>query len=392
MNAFHALLWGAVMSLYLTGCASVPDSGPAKPAPAGAQKPAAAAQADPGLVERLKGSYETGLKKIDQGAVSEGIFQLVSVLAEIESLKNSAMEIRGIGEQTEAELGAIRSALALDAGLEWLDANKNQISASTLDIGTPAALNPSVILTLNIGTGKVLVSGAPVLFEFVKGNGLAASIVTTNEYGQANCSLSRLENPNAENIVKASLIYRVKGYTYRFSGIEKEFLYIPPSRKATILVLEKAATDVSADPVILDKVFNRLKAVAFDFSQYNGVLLGEEFMRVFGGDPAAIKKLALEKGVSYLVLVLNDCYLVKQLELEGKKYNIFKSQTTATTRIIRVSDGKILYSGSVQGVTGQGGSLDKAVIDGYRQAAEAMSAKLSEDLPQIKNAFFAAAH
>jgi hypothetical protein len=85
-------------------------------------------------------------------------------------------------------------------------------------------------------------------------------------------------------------------------------------------------------------------------------------------------------------MVLNDGYYVNQVELQGKKYNIFKSQTTATTRIIRVSDGKIMYSGTVQAVDGQGGSTDKAILDGFRNAAQAMTDKLSADYAEIDRA------
>jgi hypothetical protein len=161
---------------------------------------------------------------------------------------------------------------------------------------------------------------------------------------------------------------------------------VPPARRATILVLEKTADRVAEDPVILDSVYNTLKDVAFDFSQYNGVLLGDDFAKVFGGDPLAIRNMGLEKEVSYLVMVMNDGYYVNQVEMGGKKYNIFKSQTTATTRIIRVADGKIMYSGTAQAVPGQGGTLEKAVLDGFRQAAAAMAAKLEKDLSTIAEA------
>ena len=150
--------------------------------------------------------------------------------------------------------------------------------------------------------------------------------------------------------------------------------------------MEKAKDLIAEDPAILDAVYNTLKEVAFDFSQYNGVLLGDDFLKVFGGDPEAIKRLGLEKGVSYIVMVLNDGYYLNQVEMSGKKYNIFKTQTTATTRIIRVVDGKIMYSGSVQGVAGQGGSEQKAVINGFRKASEAMANKLQQDIGQINEA------
>ena len=342
-----------------------------------------AAKSDGELAQRLNEYLENGLAKVEQGAISEGINQLVTILAEAQSAGSSSGDIRAIVDTAETELTKIAAGLEMEAGTEWVDANKNQTSASSIDVGTGNSLNPSVILTYNFGSGKALITGAPIYFEFVQGSGLLTNFVATNDYGQSNCAIARLDNPNSENIVRASLVYRAKGYSYPFQGITKDFVYVPPARKATILVMEKAGERIQDDPVILDSVYNRLKDMAFDFSQYNGVLLGDAFLKVFGGDPNEIRRMGLEKEVSYLVMVLNDGYYVNQVELGGKKYNIFKSQTTASTRIIRVSDGKIMYSGTVQAVGGQGGSEDKAILDGFRNAAQAMSEKLDTDYPEI---------
>jgi hypothetical protein len=342
-----------------------------------------AATGDGELAVRLDEYLENGIAKVDRGAISEGINQLVTILAEAEAAGSTSGDVRAIVDTAETELTKIAAGLEMEPGTEWVDANKNQVSASSVDVGTENSLNPSVILTYNFGSGKALITGAPIYFEFVQGSGLLTNFVATNDYGQSNCAIARLDNPNSENIVRASLVYRVKGFSYPFDGITKDFVYVPPARKATILVMEKAGERIQDDPVILDSVYNRLKDMAFDFSQYNGVLLGDAFMKVFGGDPAAIKSMGLEKEVSYLVMVLNDGYYVNQVELNGKKYNIFKSQTTATTRIIRVSDGKIMYSGTVQAVGGQGGSEDKAILDGFRNAAQAMAEKLGADYTEI---------
>jgi len=346
----------------------------------------ASAVGDNELAQRLNEFLENGLQKLDQGAISEGINHLVSVIAEASAAGSTSGDIRAIVNTAETELTKVAAGLEMEAGTEWVDANKNQISASAIDVGSEYSINPSVILTYNFGAGKALITGAPIYFEFVQGSGLLTNFVATNDYGQANCAIARLDNPNAETIVRASLIYRVKGYSYPFKGITKDFVFIPPARKATILVMEKAGVKIQDDPVILDSVYNRLKDMAFDFSQYNGVLLGDDFMKVFGGDPSSIKRMGLEKEVSYLVMVLNDGYYVNQVELGGKKYNIFKSQTTATARIIRVSDGKIMYSGTVQAVGGQGGSEDKAILDGFRNAAQSMAEKLETDYPEIDKA------
>jgi len=337
------------------------------------------------LTQRLKEYLDNGLNKLDRGAIAEGIAQLVAVLAEHANATAKDAAADELKRRAETELAKVKAGLAMETGTEWLDANKNQLTASSVDVGGDKTLNPSVILTLNYGgAGKALVTGAPILFEFVKGGGLLTAFVNTNDYGQASCSLARLDSTTTENVIRASLVYKEKGFTYAFAGVTKDFVYAPPARKATILVLEKAGAQIAEDPVILDAVYNKLKGVTFDFSQYNGKLLGEEFLKVFGGDPKAIKRMGLEKEVSYLVMVLNDGYNVAQVELQGKKYNIFKSQTTATTRLIRVSDGKILYSGTVQGVAGQGGSPEKAVLDGFRNAAAAMADKLGQELGEIE--------
>ncbi|MBN1834500.1 MAG: hypothetical protein JW820_01555 [Spirochaetales bacterium] len=379
------------VAILLAGCMGTPP--PADPA-AGSQPGGAGEDAEPRgggagdqqLLQRLYAYLENGRDKIDQGSISEGITQLVAVLAEAEDAGNPSDEIAQVVDEAETDLGKIGAALSLEPGMEWLDQEKNQIAGSSLEVGKPGSLSPSVIVTFNYGSGKVLVPAAPILFSFVKGSGLLTGYVAANDYGQANCAVASLDNPNQETVIRASLVYRVGGYEYAFAAVTRDFVFVPPARRATILVMEKAGDTVQQDPVILDSVYNALKAIAFDFSQYNGILLGEEFMKVFGGDPQAIRRLGLETEVSYLVMVISDGYNVSQVELAGKKYNIFKSQTTATTRIIRVEDGKILYSGTVQAVPGQGGAADKAVLDGLRNAAQAMADKLQGEMRQIDKA------
>ncbi|NOY07710.1 MAG: hypothetical protein GXP33_02580 [Spirochaetes bacterium] len=337
-------------------------------------------------VYKIKELLKNGLNTLYQGSVSEGISQLVSVLAEGSKISNPDDEIKSLIGEAETTLAKIGSSLIMQAGSEWIDRDKNQINASTLDIGTKKAVEPGIILIYNMGTaGNTVVSNAPVSFKFIRGSGLLNGFVNTNNYGKANCSIAKIDNPDGENIIRATLVYRIEGYTYTFENVKRDFVYTPPAKKAAIVVLEKSKTGVSDDPVILDSVYNKLKEVAFDFSQYNGVLLGDKFMKVFGGDPAAIKDLGFEKNISYIVMVLNDCYYTKQIVLNGKKYNIYKSRANATTRIIRVADGKILYSGSVQGISGQGGSREKAVTDVLRKSSRAMAKKIGKDIPEIQS-------
>jgi hypothetical protein len=345
-------------------------------------KPAAVEDAKSSL-PRMKEYWQKYKDMTDQGYLVEGIRQLIDILAERRKLQDPPKDILEIARDAETELTKIGSAIALDCGTEWLDGNGNQVNASTIDVGSGKALQPIVIVTYNMGRGRSLVAGMPVTFEFTKGSGVLTGFVNTNENGQAICSVPKLDAVNQEHIIRASIAITSSGFTRRFQGVEKDFVYVPPTRRATILVLERSSLGPSQPPIILDPVFNRLKGVAFDFSQYDGVLLGDSFTKVFGGDPQAIQALGVKKDVSYLVSVLNDCTLVSQVVIDGKKYNLFKSSVTATTRVIRVIDGKILYSGVVPGVAGQGGTEEKAVADGFKKAAEEMAKKLDMDLVEI---------
>jgi len=378
----------------LTACSSTPAATPRPPEKAPEGKPQTAAQEPKtaptqdmkASLSRMQDYLQNGKAKMDQGNIVEGIRQLVDILAEKQKLQNPSKDIVDVAREAETELTKIGSALTLDSGVEWLDDNKNQVNASVIDVGTGKALQPSVIVTYNMGKGRTLVSAMPVSFEFVKGSGILTGFVNTNEYGQANCGLAKLDSATQEHIIRASIPFSSNGYTWKFGGVEKDFVYVPPTRKATILVMERSDLGPSQPPVILDAVYNKLKGVAFDFSQYDGVLLGDNFTKVFGGDPQAIQALGVQKDVSYLVSVLNDCTLVSQVVIDGKPYNLYKSSVTATTRVIRVIDGKILYSGVVQGIAGQGGTKEKAVVDGYKKAAEEMAKKLDKELGEISKA------
>jgi hypothetical protein len=376
------------LAMILASCATVETRKPVgtpeqiKPSEAPAQ---AKPTPSPGDAEaRVRGFLSSGMDKIDHQSFSEGIQQLVAVLSEKEKTASPSREMLDAVEKARAALTSVASALSLDPDPKWMDENHNQRTANVHEIGDPSGLQPSVMLTY--GPERSIVAGAPIHFEFVKGSGVLTGYVTTNDYGQANCAIARVDSPNSEQIIRATLVYTVGGFSYLFEGLTREFAYVPPSRTATIFVLERSMSGPHQPPVILDSVYNVLKSGTFDFSHYDGSLLGDEFMRVYSGDPQAIQALGMKKEVSYLVLVLNDCYAANQVVLDGKAYNLYKSQANATTRVIRVADGKILYSKDIQGITGQGGTSEKAILDVYRNSAAEMASRLASDIAEINTA------
>jgi hypothetical protein len=271
----------------------------------------------------------------------------------------------------------------MEASADWIDANKNQVPASLLDLGTPSALQPSVVLSYEMGRGKALVPGAQVLFRIVKGGGVLTESVTTNDFGQAASIITRVESQSEELVVRASLVFTVGDFVHAVSSLERDFVYLPSTRRAALIALERLPDGASRPPRILNPVFNAIKDAGFDLSSHDGALLGETFVRACSGDSKALHELGAALGASYLVTVINECQSVTQVVLNGQKYEIYRSRALASVRITRVGDGKILYTRDVGPIQGQGGTEEKAAADGLDKAANELAAALGADLKGI---------
>jgi hypothetical protein len=216
-------------------------------------------------------------------------------------------------------------------------------------------------------------------------------LVNTNEFGQANCTVARFDDPRREQVVRATLVYQARGFSYEFADTARDFVYSPPLRRASIVVLERSPLGASVDPYVTDPVFRQLESIDFDFSLYNGALSPEAFARVYNGDLKAIEALGLDEDVSYLVVVLSDCYGVRQIELNGRKFNLFVSDARATLRIVRTADAKILYQKTVErahanGKHGQGGTEEKAAQDVLRAISEELAAEIAKERQAVATA------
>jgi hypothetical protein len=339
------------------------------------------------VISEMETYLNNAFEKMDQMAVSEGLNQFVAVLALKDKLTKPSAKAEELARSAETELTKIASALRLFPGPDWLDENDNQITGSTIELGKAQALNPEVLLIYNVG-GEIAVTGAPVEFTFIKGGGLLDKNVKTNEYGQALSLIAKVNDVKKEVVVRAMLTLTVKGFTYRFETVTCDFIFVPPSKRATIIVYESAPDFVSDHPFIFDATYKTLEKIEFDFTQYNGVLMGKEFLKVFGGDINAIKKLALEQGVPYLVMVYNDCYRLNKAHAD---YEIYISEVKATLRIIRVADGKIIfetvaYADKAHDNPGQGSSMEKARNNGFQKAAKELESNLKKKFSQINEA------
>jgi hypothetical protein len=385
-----ARVLSVLLAVVLASCVSTPPPAPAassspKGQPAGTAAAPSGAAAE--SLARMREFLKTGGARVDEGLLADGIKQLVAVLAERQQVAPSK-EADDLAAAAEKRLSGLSSSLALEPDTGWLDAANNQVTGQTLDF---RKLMPSVILTIKQSGGRSLVSNAPIQFAFVKGGGVITGTVNTNDFGQANCVIASFENASAEQVVRASLVVKVGAFAYAFKGVERDFVFAPPQRRASLLVLERSPLGVASDPFIADPVYQTLKGIRYDFSFFNGSISPQAFSRVYEGDLTSINALGLDKDVSYVIVLLNDCTGIRQLELNGQKFNLFVSDARATLRVVRKADGKVMYQAAVEraqakGNHGQGGTQEKAAQDVLRNTAADLAAAVKKDIAVISTA------
>ncbi|MBN2354367.1 MAG: hypothetical protein JXD23_17485 [Spirochaetales bacterium] len=339
-----------------------------------------------GTIEKMKTYLANAGQKMDELAVSEAASLYVNALALKDGIARPPQDVLDLAAEAETALAKIEAGCLLQAGAEWLNAESVQIAASS--VGT--LLSPKVTLWYNVDGSRIAVSGAPVVFTVKQGPARMAGtgLTATNEYGEASIPPPAVSDFNREIVVSAAVVFSSGGYRYPFRQTKLDLVYRPPSKRAVILVFERDDQgQVNDDPYILDPVYDALKKMEFDFSQYNGRLLGDDFMKVYGGDPQAISKLSLEQSVPFLVLVLNDCYSVRQ----QRGMEMYISEGRATLRIIRAADGKVLfeavgYVDRKHDNYGQGNSHDNAARDVYRKNTAELVKVLSTKMKEINTA------
>ena len=87
----------------------------------------------------------------------------------------------------------------------------------------------------------------------------------------------------------------------------------------------------------------------------------------------------------YAAFVLVEVAPARQMELNGKKYNIFTAMASLNFRLVR-ADGSIVYSLPIDGLKGQGGTKEAAIADAFKKARDAVGPELRKRLEDIKTA------
>jgi hypothetical protein len=364
-----------VIALVLAACVSTGETTKPDVATSGA-KPGSTAPSAPGSpavssVNEMRDLMAKAVDALDNNHLAEAVKSYVAVIAL--GSKDSSADARKLMDDANAELTKIGASLSIEPGDAWIADGGKQRSGSTRSIGKSEALQPAIYVYVNFGSGKSPVPDIPIAFEFSKNSGVLINRVTSDSLGRANTTVSSLEKTNIETLIRAYPVFTVKGYTFAFKSVYRDFSYLPPSNIARIIVLERSELGVTENPQVLDAALLELKKTGLQLTAFNGKRNTEDVMAAFQGDTAGHKKLfAASEGASYLVFVIVEAGPAKQLEMRDpttglmKTYNIFTSIAKASARIVR-EDGTVVSSIIVDGIKGQGGDGRTAIDNAFKQ-------------------------
>ncbi|MBL8966598.1 MAG: hypothetical protein JNG85_06285 [Spirochaetaceae bacterium] len=372
----------ALLALVAFASCATPPAAAAPATPAAGGAPAVSGSAAELEAEGLAAKARAAL---DSNHLAEAIRFYVSVIAIHGESPSAGTKARA--DAAAAELQKIGQRLSIEPGSEWFDAKGGQVAGDARGLGKEGALFPSVYLYENFGAGKSPVADAPIYFEFLKNSGSIISLVTTDPYGKANTTIAKLDEPGKEALVRAYPLFRARGSSYVFKSVFRDFSYLPPANIARVIVLETSESGASDNPQTVDAVVQALKPLGLQFVAFNGKLADDAFKKAFGGDRAALGSFGADAKAPYVAFVLVEADKSRQMELNGKKYNIFTTQARATFRLIR-ADGTVVYALPLDGIKGQGGTPEAAALDGIKRAREALVPEIEKRLEAMKSSLY----
>lgn len=384
-NSFRVVALAFIV-LAIASCATPAPSGPAVP-----PEPVKPAEDS---VDAMKLLYKNALDAFDANQYTESIKSYVAMLAMFDAMSAPADEAKDLARKADAALTKIGAGLSLEPVPEWLDPSGNQLALSVRALGSGKAAQPAVYLYANYGFGKVAVRDASIAFVAVKGGASLVGRVSTDADGKANTTVSKVDRPGEELVIRASPVFVVRGFIYQFKSVYRDFVYLPPSNTAVVFTLARSPSGASPSPAIADKALLALKTSGLECSAFDGALDPGLFDRVLSGDEKAIAELIAKKPASYYVVVLVDCAEAVQMTLKKDdgtvvKYDLWTAKASLTIRILR-QDGSVLATYPVAiADKGQGKTADIAYEGAYKLAAAAVAVEIGTHADEIRKALAA---
>ncbi len=390
-----AIIAAAAASVF-AGCLSAPPPVPQEKAPAaGAAAAAQPAASEADALKTMRELRDAARAAFDSNHPVEALRHLVSLLAVDDESAPEAdasrrTERAELARKADAELTAIGARFTMEPTDEWIAEGK-QLSGSTRDLAKGSGLKPAVRLVVNYDFGKAVVADAPVRFAFAKGIGDVGASGTTNANGVASASVRSIARVDEPVVIRAVLAVSSRGRTKVFSEVFRDFTYLPSTRTARVVALErtagadgKAAAAQDYSPLV-DAVSRGLSDSGLELLPSDGALDPAGFMAALNGDPSAVAK-ALSLGgapAAFLVIAASDCDAPRQMVLQGKAYEIYTAIARATVRVLR-SDGSVVDARPQVSARGQAGTPDAAVKAALKAVREAVEKDLRSAAAALK--------
>ncbi len=321
----------------------------------------------------------------DTNHPAEAVSSYVAVLSL--AARANTPESNVFADQARAELTKIGTMLSIEPGQDWVGPDGKQIAGSTRSVGKEGALNPSVYLYLNYGSGKMTLADFPIRFEFTRNAGTLNQDVTTNAYGFANTTITKLDAAGVETVVRAYPSFTVRGFTFAFKSVSREFSYLPPVNVARVVLFERSEFGTSENPQLLDQAVAELKPIGFELTPWNGALDSATALAAYQGQADALRKLFSGAGnASFVVFLVVDAAPAQQLTVGGVKRAIYTNSGTASIRIVR-DDGTVVIALTPPAVKGQGGTAQLAADNCLAKLRKLVVDEIKAKLPRISEAF-----
>jgi hypothetical protein len=139
----------------------------------------------------------------------------------------------------------------------------------------------------------------------------------------------------------------------------------------SIFVVEISENTFNKNTALAHSIKVELEGDKKEITVYNRVLTQREYELIDSCNDGFIQELNSKLENNFYLFVKIECDRVFQLEVDGKKYNLFHAYSNIKIEIIETSSpASIVFSCTQYRIRGQGGNEERAVSDSLIWAAE----------------------
>lgn len=297
----------------------------------------------------------------------------LELLARVAANRSDGQEVQEARNRLESM--AIR--MRIEPGSEWLDPQARMMSSPLLSLLGSGEPLPNALVTIAEGPARVAVAGATVEFAVVAGEAEAIVVAQTTDFGKV--ALPSLEVVSAPDgiLVRAKVVVPVGGERFDIGVEPIEFFYNAPSVDFGVIggligpgdSSEFETADAPDLARIVTSVLRRYGSVTT-----HPAPLGEAFVQLASGSPVHLASAFGEADAWSIAIVVAEVSSVKQVELQGEFYDIWRSLGVGTVSLFDA--GGELSTLSTSEIDGQGSSAAEATNDFVQRTGEALLAML----------------